>query len=124
VDDLEAQRERAAQNQSLFREINERIDELEERWHTDSGAQYLCECLDTSCMNRIPGLSRHEYQQIRSDPAEFVILPGHEKPDVEEIVERTPHWLIVRKIGTAGEVAEQLAAQSATTPPSKQDHVG
>jgi hypothetical protein len=33
--------------------------------------------------------------------------PGHEKPDYEEIVEQNERFVVVRKFGVAGVVAEQ-----------------
>jgi hypothetical protein len=110
--ELDDQQVHAARNQGLFREINERIDELGELWASDQTGQYVCECLDTACTEVVRGLSRDEYQQIRCDPTEFVVLPGHERLQVEDVVHRTPRWLVVRKIGTGSEVAERLAAEA------------
>ena len=111
--DLDAQRVRAAHNQSLFREVNERIDELVEQWVGDDSEQYVCECLNPMCAEVLHGLSREEYRKIRCDPREFVVLVGHEQLDVEAIVETDPRerWLIVRKIGVGAKVAEQIAAE-------------
>lgn len=112
MDALNDRRERAARNQSLFREINERIDELSEAW-SDEDRPYLCECLDTSCTEILKGLTHDDYRQVRHDRTEFVVLPGHERLDVEEVVDRQPRWLVVRKIGAGVRVAQQFA------PPTK-----
>jgi hypothetical protein len=53
-------------------------------------------------------MDRKEYEQVRSDSATFVIVKGHEIPDVEEIVERRKRYDVVRKIaGEAEELAEK-----------------
>jgi hypothetical protein len=43
---LDAQRERAAVNQSLFREVNELIEQL---LPSASFVDFLCECASTGC---------------------------------------------------------------------------
>jgi hypothetical protein len=107
--ELDARRVRAAQNQSLFRDLNERAIGLESKWADDQlRASFVCECLDLNCTGRID-LSYDEYKRVREKPTRFAILPGHEVLDVEVVVDRTARYLVVRKIGVAAEVAEQLA---------------
>lgn len=69
---------RAARNQSLYREVNERIKELNERFDEASGlgAEWICECLDPECREEMQ-LSFGEYEQLRTHPNPFVVLPGH-----------------------------------------------
>ncbi len=43
------------------------------------------------------------YEQVRSDPTWFVIVPGHEVADVEEIVARHDGFDVVAKHKGAGE---------------------
>jgi hypothetical protein len=123
VNELDTRRERAARNQSLFREINERIDELGELWANDKSGQYVCECLDTTCTELVSGLCRDEYHEIRRDPTEFVVLPGHERLEVEEVLSSAPGWLVVRTLGTGREVAERFAAEGRKRTPDDR-HVG
>jgi hypothetical protein len=47
------------------------------------------------------------YLHVREDGATFALVAGHEKPDYEEMVERNVRFVIVRKFGVAGVVAEQ-----------------
>jgi hypothetical protein len=102
--ELDVQRERAAKNQSLFREVNERIREL-------SGsaffASFICECANESCDETV-SLAREEYERIRSDSTSFVVITGHEILDIEEIIEPTDRYLVVAKLGTGAAVAERL----------------
>jgi hypothetical protein len=88
------------ERRALFREVNDRIHELREQWGSDQTAQYVCECPDANCTELIRGLTRDEYRQIRLDPAEFVVAPGHERLEVEEVVDRNQRWVVVRKRGT------------------------
>ena len=44
--ELDLQRERAAKNQSLFREVNERIEDLD---HTSTFIEFICECANEEC---------------------------------------------------------------------------
>ena len=96
--------ERVAKNEILFRQVNERILEIEgDRWRVDP-VDFMCECGDIAC-TRVVHLSIGEYEGLRSDPRHFGVLPGHELPDVEHVVERHPHYLVVEKSGEPGEQA-------------------
>lgn len=106
--DLDLQRERAGRNQATFRAVNERIAELSSEFQLDDGgALYVCECDDMSCLERI-AISHDEYRRVRRHPTEFFVVPGHEHLEVEEIVDRTDRWLVVRKLGAGATVAVEL----------------
>jgi len=103
-DEIELRRERAARNQSLFREVNERIEDL------SSGALFpgfVCECLSTECVEQV-ALTIEEYESVRSDSNRFLVLPGHEVAEVEDVVETEGRYLVVAKKGAGGTVAEEL----------------
>ena len=90
--------ERVAKNEILFRDVNERILEIEgDRWRVDP-VDFMCECGDMTCM-RVVQLSLHDYEQLRADPTHFGVIPGHELPDVERVVERHDHYFVVEKEG-------------------------
>lgn len=98
--------ERLAQNETLFREVNERLEELSRRTGTaEGGVDFVCECADETCTGRIH-LSLPEYEQVRADPQQFLVLPGHEAA-VEHVVADRGAYRIVEKEGEAGEVAEE-----------------
>ena len=42
---------------------------------------------------------------MRADPRRFVMIAGHELPDVETVVERAPDYVVVEKRDEAGETA-------------------
>lgn len=98
--------ERRAANEVLFREVNERIrDVAAQVGALDSGPEFLCECADEGCTERIR-LSPEEYEALRADPRRFVVLRGHET-EVDLVVVDRGRYLIVEKIGEAGDIAEQ-----------------
>ena len=45
-------------------------------------------------------------ERVRADSRRFILIAGHEIPDVEVVVERTDAYVIVEKVGVAGDVAE------------------
>ena len=45
--------ERLAKNESLFRAVNERLDDLSEAIPWEKSTDYLCECSDTTCFANI-----------------------------------------------------------------------
>jgi hypothetical protein len=93
-----------AEAESEARAVNERVDDC--RGPRFEGlAPYLCECADRSCHERVL-LTEAEYEHVRSDARLFAVLPGHEVPNDEIVVERTDRYEVVRKTGEAGAVAE------------------
>ena len=101
---------RAVKNQSLFREVNERIEGIAKSFDLDGDndqLDFICECAQSDCVERLQ-LSRREYEQLRSEATNFAIAAGHEIPSVERVVESNTRYLVVSKIGVAGEVAQEL----------------
>lgn len=88
--------ERIARNEAIFRAGNERMAQWEER-HEDGGSErYLCECASPDCSEKIH-LTRSQYEYVRSDPRWFVVLPGHEVPDVETVIDTHDGWNLIEK---------------------------
>ncbi len=102
-----------AQNEALFREVNERVHDVAGALRDGTGwsYEYLCECSNTDCTFRIE-LSRSEYEGVRSEPTQFVVRPEHFIPEVETLVTENERYAIVRKTGDAGEYVEQLDPRS------------
>ena len=100
--------ERAAQNQSIFREVNERLEELAEtfKWVSELST-FKCECADLGCVAMM-NLTLNEYEAVRSESNSFAVLPGHVFSDVERVVRETDRFVVVSKIGEGGELAEEL----------------
>jgi hypothetical protein len=89
--------ERIGLNEAVFREVNERIEALAETFRLDEQPlDLICECGDASCVQRI-SMTRAEYEQVRAESHQFAVYPGHESPEVEEVLERRSGYDIVRK---------------------------
>ena len=104
---MDERERRLAQNEALFKEVNERVRTVAHRLGPDVPYEFLCECANADCTFRLV-LPLEVYENIRSDPKQFVVLPLHYTPEVETLVsEDETHW-VVRKTGEAGEYVEQL----------------
>jgi hypothetical protein len=92
--------DRAAKNEELFREVNSNIAELEERFGRERTLELICECVRALCHDGLE-VELTAYADARSNPLRFFVLPGHEDPEIEKIVLRTPKYLVVEKVGEA-----------------------
>ena len=104
---------RIADNESLFREVNETIEQsLEEsRTGADEMSAFVCECGAKDCTETI-NLTPREYELLRSNPAQFMVLQGHELPDVERVLADKGRYLVVEKTGAGRVVAEEYDPRS------------
>ena len=94
-------------NEALFREINERIEDVGTALAPDDmPMEFLCECDDQDCVEKVSA-TRVEYEAIRAVATHFVVLPGHENPGVEHVVQETERFLVVEKEDEAGREAEE-----------------
>lgn len=108
MQNVDARRTRAAQNQSLFRDVNERIAALSSQYAQELATNgYICECLNMSCAESVQ-LAHDEYARMRQDDNRFFVVPGHEDPEVETVVEATDRYLVVKKLGVEADLAEEL----------------
>jgi len=83
-------------NQILFREVNERVAKVHGSLDDASPSEFVCECSHDDCTETL-ALSAPEYERIRSSPNLFVILPGHESPQVDRVVEVGEGFSLVEK---------------------------
>jgi hypothetical protein len=100
---------RRARNEALFREVNERILELETGGYDQDESLlvgFVCECPQEDC-NELVEVTRGQYEAVRSDSRRFLVLPGHEDGDIAQVVERHSSYLVVEKTGEAAAVAEE-----------------
>ena len=98
--------ERLAENESRFRAVNERIDELGKTAPWSKTTDYVCECSDTACFKTIE-LTNDEYERARSRPTVFVLVPGHQRPEIERVIEENERFLLVEKLVAVDEMIEQ-----------------
>lgn len=93
--------------------MNERIERVSQSLQVATESfKILCECGDTSCTDQLE-VSVQEYERIRRDPTLFFLRPGHEQAEVDDAVEHTENYDVVRKKpGEAAEVARDLDPRS------------
>ena len=104
---IEERQVRAAQNQLLFRSVNDRIRELGERiLDSVSELDFACECADPNCVKTIT-MPVAEFSAIEQVENRFVVLRGHELPEVEDVVAEHDGYVIVSKRGAGEEFVKE-----------------
>ena len=101
---MDAREERLARNETLFRSVNENIEEAAASSQLDAHVfEFFCECSNIDCTLLLP-LTLSEYEQVRADPKQFIVAPGHELPEIENVVAHGGGgYQIVVKEGQAAE---------------------
>jgi hypothetical protein len=105
---VDSRQQRGARNEALFRQVNERIEEVNRNVGDDSFSDFLCECGDDDCTAPV-SLTIAEYEEVRGDPTHFVIANGHEVPNVERVIETNERFSVVEKFASE---AERIAVKS------------
>jgi hypothetical protein len=102
---------RLAANETIFRDVNEGIERGQ--WPGEDGAPvgFRCECARLGC-NLLVKLTLGEYERVRAHPRRFMMVPGHEIPAVETVVEQHPDYVIVQKRDEAGARAAESDPRS------------
>lgn len=95
---------RVGENESTFRQVNERVEGLAEG--LDLSPEFVCECGRPECDARL-AVPLDEYERVRAHGRRFIVAAGHERPEVEKVIDERGVWLVVEKTGAAGEVAEE-----------------
>ena len=108
---MDEREQRLAQNEALFREVNERVDAVAHQLGADVPYEFVCECSNADCTFRLT-LPTSVYAAVRSDPRQFVLLPLHYTPEIEELVVQEDTYWVVRKTGDAAEYVEHLDPRS------------
>ena len=110
-----AREERLGANEALFREVNERVAEVADQFlagETPATVDFSCECADGECVEKI-AMTVGEYEAVRAKATQFAVVPGHEVPDIETVVEQHPNYFVVEKQDPD---AEEIARE--TDPPT------
>jgi hypothetical protein len=100
---------RAARNQALYREVNERVKELNEAFDALLPlGEWVCECANAECAETIE-LTHEEYEAVRANPTHFFVKPDepHVVPDAETVAERHERYWVVEKVGVAAKLVER-----------------
>lgn len=101
---------RLAENELIFRQANQKVSQsfahlkssVEEGkdgdWLPDLEAtiHFFCECSDEKCRQRIK-LKQSKYEELHQNGSQFVLLPGHNHPKVERVMQSTDDYIVVEK---------------------------
>src|SRR4051812_24999049 len=90
-----------------MREVNEQIHQLRSSIFDLDVRTIICECCNEACLAPIE-ITLDQYEQVRRFPTRFLLLPGHEEPATERVVEQQNSYAVVEKTGVSGEVAVRL----------------
>ena len=100
---MDARARRIADNESRFREINERLrTDLSVLPDDESPVEFVCECGMVECAEPVR-MTLAEYEAVRASSLDFAVAPGHEIGDVEDVVDRNDRYARVRKHPEAAE---------------------
>ena len=97
---MDTRQQRVGKNEVLFRDVNERIKDINRDMGYDEEADFICECGNPECAAPI-SLRLVEYEAVRAYPTRFAIFPGHEIRDVEDVVQQTDRFSVVEKVPAA-----------------------
>jgi hypothetical protein len=96
-------------NEALFREVNDRIGELQVDLGQARRFEIVCECGNAECVERFT-VGADAYTDLRRDVHHFAVVPGHEDNEVEGVVENHDSYLVVEKTDPdAAKAAEDMA---------------
>jgi len=100
---------RAARNQALYRLVNERVRELNDRLDPLLPlGEWICECANEECFDEVL-LTRAEYERVRAFPTRFFVTPHehHVFRAVERVAERHERYWVVEKVGVAAALVQR-----------------
>ena len=108
--------ERLGSNEALFREVNERVAEVAEHFLEGEGVgtsiEFTCECARVDCTEQME-MTLAEFEAVRAESTRFAIVPGHEAPDIERVIERHRTYFVVEKVDPeAAEIARETDPQA------------
>jgi hypothetical protein len=105
---MDARERRLAQNEALFREVNEQVEAIASRHGTDEHVyEFYCECANAECTMQVPA-TLAAYEGVRASGKRFLIAPEHALPEIETVVEEADDYWVIEKVGDSGEFAERL----------------
>jgi hypothetical protein len=107
--------ERVGKNNAAFRRATERIAQAARDAEIEQ-VPFICECADPGC-TEIVRLGLGEYERIRADSRLFLNAVGHEA-NAEghvRVVSGGDGYVVVEKLGEAGEIADQLDPRTELT---------
>jgi hypothetical protein len=93
---MKSRRECEARNEARFRDQNEWIEAMDERFGSSPIIAFVCECGDAGCTLTVE-LTKAEYEAVRATANRFVLYPNHEGPD-EVVVREERRFTVADKV--------------------------
>ena len=84
--------------------MNERLEQLGEEFGEEN-VEFVCECADPTCSESL-SIPISVYEAVRAGARRFLMVPGHQRPELEHVIEEKPGYVVVEKVGASGDVAE------------------
>jgi hypothetical protein len=87
------------ENEVIFRSVNKDVATFindDPELSGEDTALFYCECSKPECLEKIK-LTAKEYGELHQSNKHFVILIGHEHPEVEKVIEKTKNYEVVEK---------------------------
>jgi hypothetical protein len=113
---------RWAENQIIFRRANQHVPKdltvlksvaqneeltelVEDIESTTIG--FYCECSDEKCRSRI-AMTPEDYLALHRTEKQFLVLPGHEIPDIEHVIVSSKDYNVIEKYRTPPETDKSV----------------
>jgi hypothetical protein len=87
-------RDRMRENEERFAHANGKIHDSAVRLKVDP-VPFFCECSTLDCTELIY-VTLEAYEAVR-ESNRFMLLPGHDDPDVEQVIDERGSYLVVEK---------------------------
>lgn len=93
-----SRKQRLVENEVIFRDVNKNIGEFvaEENGSTDKPVPFYCECSSPTCVERI-NLTPRRYKQLHQSSKHFIIIAGHDYPEIEQVISKYDGYQVVEK---------------------------
>lgn len=103
-------RRRQVENEVVFKHANEKVNKQvdaiqksaksegypELAYDNDLPLHFYCECADEECQDRI-SMKQTLYKKMHKNSNQFIVLPGHNVPEIEKIIKTTKQYTLVEK---------------------------
>lgn len=103
---------RQTENEAMFRQANEKVQKklkkmLPEDEYASLELYFYCECADETCAERIV-MTPERYQVLHKKRDYFIIRPGHQRSQIERLVNKLSDYYTVQKFLTPPENPSKL----------------
>ena len=88
---------RPERNVRFFREVNERIRELEAHWVSSEPIGFICECTALGCCAPVY-LTVDEFLEVRTTVGHFIARPDHLDPANERVLHATDRYVVLTQV--------------------------